>query len=47
MRAAIGHALAFSTWGSLVSEQGLSQAEAVELACGFVLSPARCTPRRH
>jgi AcrR family transcriptional regulator len=47
MRAAIGHALAFSTWRSLVSEQGLSQAEAVELACGFVLSPARCTPRRH
>jgi AcrR family transcriptional regulator len=40
MRAAIGHALAFSTWRSLVREQGLSQAEAVELACGFVLSPA-------
>jgi len=40
-RAAIGHALAFSTWRSLVREQGLSQAEAVELASGFVLSPAR------
>jgi len=40
-RAAIGHAVAFSTWRSLVREQGLSQAEAVELASGFVLSPAR------
>jgi len=40
-RAAIGHAVAFSTWRSLVREQGLSQAEAVELAAGFVLSPAR------
>jgi hypothetical protein len=40
-RAAIGHALAFSTWRSLVREQGLSQAEAAELASGFVLSPAR------
>jgi AcrR family transcriptional regulator len=46
-RAAIGHALAFSTWRSLVRDQGLTQTEAVDLACGFVLSPARCTPRRH
>jgi AcrR family transcriptional regulator len=46
-RAAIGHALAFSTWRSLVREQGLSQAEAVGLASGFVLSPARCSPSRH
>jgi AcrR family transcriptional regulator len=46
-RAAIGHAVAFSTWRSLVGEQGLSTADAVELACGFVLSPARCTPSRH
>jgi len=46
-RAAIGHAVAFSTWRSLVREQGLSRADAVELACGFVLSPARCTPSRH
>ncbi|HVO54591.1 MAG TPA: helix-turn-helix domain-containing protein [Solirubrobacterales bacterium] len=30
-RAAIGHALAFETWRSLVREQGLSQEEAVEL----------------
>jgi AcrR family transcriptional regulator len=40
-RAAIGHALAFSTWRSLVREQGLPVADAVELARGFVLSPAR------
>jgi AcrR family transcriptional regulator len=46
-RAALGHAVAFSTWRSLVREQGLSTADAVELACGFVLSPARCTPSRH
>jgi AcrR family transcriptional regulator len=46
-RAALGHAVAFSTWRSLVSEQGLSTADAVELVCGFVLSPARCTPSRH
>jgi AcrR family transcriptional regulator len=46
-RAAIGHALAFSTWRSLVRDQVLTQTEAVDLACGFVLSPARCTPRRH
>jgi AcrR family transcriptional regulator len=34
--AAIGHALAFPTWRSLVREQGLSQEEAVELMCGTV-----------
>ena len=35
--AAIGHATAFSTWKSLVREQGLADAEAVELACRVVL----------
>jgi hypothetical protein len=35
-RAAIGHALAFATWRSLVQEQGLSNAEAVELMAGLV-----------
>ena len=34
--AAIGHALAFSTWQSLVREQGLTNAEAVELMTGMV-----------
>jgi AcrR family transcriptional regulator len=32
-RAAIGHAIAFTTWRSLVREQGCAQAEAVELMC--------------
>jgi AcrR family transcriptional regulator len=36
MQAAIGHAIAFSTWKSLVREQGLAQSEAVELACRIV-----------
>jgi len=35
-RAAIGHAIAFPTWQSLVSEQGLGQAEAVALMCALV-----------
>jgi AcrR family transcriptional regulator len=34
--AAIAHALAFSTWKSLVAEQGLSEAEAVALAAALV-----------
>lgn len=37
-RAAIGHALAFSTWRSLVREQGLSQPDAIALVCGLVAS---------
>jgi AcrR family transcriptional regulator len=35
VKAAIGHALAFSTWRSLVREQGLPQADAVELIAGL------------
>lgn len=35
-RAAIGHALAFATWRSLVREQGLREDEAVELMVGLV-----------
>jgi AcrR family transcriptional regulator len=34
--AAIGHALAFATWRSLVREQGLDDAEAAELMCRLV-----------
>jgi AcrR family transcriptional regulator len=34
--AAIGHALAFSTWRSLVREQGLANAEAVDVMTGMV-----------
>lgn len=36
MLAAIGHALAFSTWRSLTAEQGLDDAQAVELMCLLV-----------
>jgi AcrR family transcriptional regulator len=35
-RAAIGHAIAFSTWKSLVREQGLDDAAAAELARALV-----------
>jgi AcrR family transcriptional regulator len=35
-RAAIGHALAFPTWRSLTREQGLDDAQAVELMCRMV-----------
>jgi AcrR family transcriptional regulator len=35
-RAAIGHALAFATWRSLLQEQRLTPAEAVGLMCRFV-----------
>jgi AcrR family transcriptional regulator len=35
-RAAIGHALAFTTWRSLTREQGLDDAQAAELMCRLV-----------
>jgi len=35
-RAALGHAIAFSTWRSLAREQGLEEAEAVALMCALV-----------
>jgi hypothetical protein len=35
-RAAIGHALAFSTWRSLTHDQGLSDADAVRMMCRLV-----------
>jgi AcrR family transcriptional regulator len=35
-RAAVGHAIAFSTWKSLVAEQGLSNSEAAALMCALV-----------
>jgi AcrR family transcriptional regulator len=36
VRAALGHAIAFSTWNSLVREQGLKDSEVVELMCALV-----------
>jgi AcrR family transcriptional regulator len=40
-RAAIGHAISFTTWRSLVREQGLDQARAVELMCELVAAAER------
>lgn len=36
LRAAVGHAISFQTWRSLVREQGLEDAEAVELMVGMI-----------
>jgi AcrR family transcriptional regulator len=55
-RAALGHAVAFSTWKSLVREQGLNTADATALLCAFVAAagsrpssernaPAKTAPR--
>ena len=44
VRAAVGHALGFYTWRSL-TDQGLSNAEVVELMVGFVAAVA-AEPRR-
>jgi AcrR family transcriptional regulator len=40
-RAAIGHALAFTTWRSLTHEQGLGDTDAVALMCVLVENAAR------
>ena len=46
-RAAIGHAVAFSTWRSLTHEQGLPDGEAVRLMCQLVEgAAARLSPFR-
>jgi AcrR family transcriptional regulator len=41
VRAAIGHALAFSTWQSLAGNQGLSDREATDLMCRLVEAAGR------
>ena len=41
VRATVGHALAFETWRSLVREQGLAQAEAIDLMAALVASASR------
>jgi AcrR family transcriptional regulator len=43
VRGAIGHAISFSTWRSLVREQGLRDAEAVELMSQAVRASATAT----
>jgi hypothetical protein len=40
-RAALGHALSFSTWHSLTQEQRLGQEEAARLMCGLVEAASR------
>jgi AcrR family transcriptional regulator len=44
VRAAIGHALAFETWRSLVREQGLGNSQAVELMAKLVSSAGERRP---
>jgi AcrR family transcriptional regulator len=39
-RAAIGHALAYTTWRSLTREQGLEDSQAVALMCGLAAGVA-------
>ena len=49
LRAAIGHAVAFETWRSLVRRQGLSDAEAVDLMATLVgdrVTTHRAPPQR-
>lgn len=36
IRGVLGHAIAFSTWKSLVREQGLKDSEVIELMCALV-----------
>jgi hypothetical protein len=36
VRAAVGHALAFETWRSLVRQEGLSRRQAVDAMARFV-----------
>lgn len=45
-RAALGHAVAFSTWKSLVREQGRSPAQAVALMRALVTATSTVTDRR-
>ena len=40
-RAALGHAVSFGTWRSLVQDQGLAQEDAVALMCRLVASASR------
>jgi hypothetical protein len=41
VRATIGHALAFTTWQSLVREQGLAERDAVDVMCRLVAAAGR------
>ena len=41
VRAAVGHALGFTTWRSLAREQGLDDSQAAELMCRLVCAASR------
>jgi AcrR family transcriptional regulator len=43
-QAALGHAIAFSTWKSFVREEGLSEADAAVLVCALVAAAAAVPP---
>ena len=43
---ALGHALSFTTWRSLVREQGLSDAQAVALMCDLISAAQAATAPR-
>ena len=43
LKAALGHAVSFGTWRSLCVEQGLSDAQAVEVMAALVLAVRRTT----
>ena len=46
IEAAVGHAVSFATWRSLVRDQGLSQSEAVDLMRGLVTLAATAKQQR-
>ena len=46
VRAAIGHALDFATWRSLVREQGLGNSQAADLMCAMVAAAGERAPTR-
>jgi len=41
LRAVVGHAVHFYTWRSLVKDQGLSEADAVQLMCEMIIRAAK------
>lgn len=43
-RAAIGHAIAFATWQSLVKNEGLTEVEAIELMLGMICAVGAESP---
>jgi AcrR family transcriptional regulator len=46
VRGAVGHAISFSTWQSLVRQQGLEDAEAVALMAALVEAAGRARPTK-